>query len=170
MKKVFYILSLLAIVSCGVFSETSKEDSLNYMQGIDSIAIQASKSSITSEIQPGDQLAIAMSTNNGIALFEPGVGGTGQYSQGSQGATAVIGVSTYGQGSGGNTANNPAAVYIIESDSTVKLPSIGRIKLGGMTIRKAETFLEELLSDNYQKPFRRFHWHACPICFLFCRL
>jgi len=104
-------------------------------------------------IQPGDQLAIAMSTNNGIALFEPNVGGNGQNGQSSQGATAVIGVSTYGQGSGGNSVNSPASVYFIESDSTVKLPSVGRIKLGGMTIRKAETFLEDLLSDNYQKPF-----------------
>lgn len=104
-------------------------------------------------IQPGDQLAIAMSTNNGIALFEPSVGGNSQNSQVSQGATAVIGVSSYGQGSGVGTANNPAYVYFIESDSTVKLPSVGRIKLGGMTIRTAEVFLEELLSDNYQKPF-----------------
>ena len=101
-------------------------------------------------IQPGDQISIAMSTNNGIALFDPNP--TGNNNQQNVGSTAVIGSgSNIGNNSLGN--NNPISVYYIESDSTVKLPSVGRVKLGGMTLRQAETFMEELLSDDYQKPF-----------------
>ena len=43
--------------------------------------------------------------------------------------------------------------YLVEHDGVVKLPIIGRIKLAGMTLRKAERLLEETYAEFYKKPF-----------------
>lgn len=147
-KIYFLILASLifALNSCKVMTSTDMFKT-NPDYAFD--AVNAKNKEIT--IQPGDQISIAMSTNNGIALFDPNPTGSNNVNS-SVGATAVI-------GGGVNTSsnqlgnNNPISIYYIESDSTVKLPSVGRIKLGGMTLRNAETFLETLLSDDYQKPF-----------------
>jgi polysaccharide export outer membrane protein len=42
---------------------------------------------------------------------------------------------------------------VIESDGTIKLPLIGRVKLQGMTVREAEQFLETRFSEFYVGPF-----------------
>lgn len=43
--------------------------------------------------------------------------------------------------------------YLVEQDGLVKLPTIGRVKLSGMTLREAEMELEKLYSEYYIKPF-----------------
>lgn len=43
--------------------------------------------------------------------------------------------------------------YLVEQDGQVKLPTIGRVKLSGMTLREAEMELEKMYSDYYIKPF-----------------
>lgn len=43
--------------------------------------------------------------------------------------------------------------YLIESDGNVKLPVLGRIKLSGLTIREAETLLEEKYATFYVRPY-----------------
>ncbi|MBU0488283.1 MAG: polysaccharide biosynthesis/export family protein [Bacteroidetes bacterium] len=43
--------------------------------------------------------------------------------------------------------------YLVESDGTVKLPILGRVQLAGLTIREAETFLEEQYSSYFINPF-----------------
>ncbi len=81
-------------------------------------------------IQPNDRIAVQMATNEGHNLLEQ---------------------SFLQQG---NVARQPENQdYLIESDSLVKIPTLGRIKLGGMTIREAEDYLEGLFSENYQNPF-----------------
>lgn len=42
---------------------------------------------------------------------------------------------------------------IVETDGTVKLPSVGYVKLLGMSLREAEALLEEKYSVFYVKPF-----------------
>ena len=42
---------------------------------------------------------------------------------------------------------------LVESDGNVKMPMLGYIKLEGLTIREAETLLQEKYSDVYVKPF-----------------
>lgn len=42
---------------------------------------------------------------------------------------------------------------LVESDGNVKLPMLGYTKLAGLTIREAETLLQEKYSDVYVKPF-----------------
>ncbi len=88
------------------------------------------KSEKISIIQPNDRIAITMATNEGHNLLER------------------------------SFAQNPTSSrqtedqdYLIELDSLVKIPTLGRIKLGGMTIREAEDFLEGLFSENYQNPY-----------------
>jgi len=84
-------------------------------------------------IKPSDQLSIIMGTNNGLILLE----------------------STTGLEEPTKVQNQRGAemTYLVENDSTAKIPTIGRIKLGGLTIRAAEELLEEKFSINYQKPF-----------------
>jgi len=43
--------------------------------------------------------------------------------------------------------------YIIEQDGKVKLPVIGKIQLGGLTLKEAENKLEELYSKYFINPF-----------------
>jgi polysaccharide export outer membrane protein len=50
------------------------------------------------------------------------------------------------------TQNQPVT-YLVEFDGQVKLPSLGRITLSGMTIREAETLLEKKFSELYVDPF-----------------
>lgn len=43
--------------------------------------------------------------------------------------------------------------YLIEFDGKVKLPLLGRVYISGMTLREAETYLEEAFSLYYNKPY-----------------
>ncbi len=45
------------------------------------------------------------------------------------------------------------AEVTIESDGTIKMPMIGRIKIQGMTTKETEKKLEDLYSEFYVKPF-----------------
>lgn len=43
--------------------------------------------------------------------------------------------------------------YLVESDGVCKLPILGRTKMAGMTIKEAESMLEEKYASYYVKPF-----------------
>jgi polysaccharide biosynthesis/export protein len=43
--------------------------------------------------------------------------------------------------------------YQVEFDGLVKLPLLGRVRVGGMTIRQAELYLEERYAQYYNRPF-----------------
>jgi len=43
--------------------------------------------------------------------------------------------------------------YLVEFDGTIKLPTIGRTPIAGMTLREAEFMLEDIYSKYYNKPF-----------------
>lgn len=43
--------------------------------------------------------------------------------------------------------------YLVEADGNVKLPIVGKTKLSGLTIREAESFLEEKYSSFYIRPY-----------------
>ena len=57
------------------------------------------------------------------------------------------------EGTSNNLTLRRGFEYHVENDGTVKLPVLGRVKLNGMTIREAETFLEEKYTAYYNKPF-----------------
>lgn len=43
--------------------------------------------------------------------------------------------------------------YVVETDSMVNLPIVGRMKLAGMTLKEAEVMLEDKFSAFYNRPY-----------------
>lgn len=43
--------------------------------------------------------------------------------------------------------------YLVETDSTAKLPILGRVKIGGKTVREAELYLQEQYAYSFNNPF-----------------
>lgn len=77
-------------------------------------------------IQPFDKLSLKIFTNKGDRLID--VKGAGK------------------------SAQDPL-LYTVEYDGQVKVPTLGRISLGGMTIREAEKLLEEAYQNYFKEPF-----------------
>ena len=126
MKKIiFYIFLIACVLSCRPMGSPDMfETDKNYT------FCNFEKGNNTVIIQPNDRISVQMATNEGHNLLEQ---------------------SFLQQG---NIAKQPENQdYLIESDSLVKIPTLGRIKLGGMTLREAEDYLEGLFSENYQNPF-----------------
>ena len=66
----------------------------------------------------------------------------------------VLDISTSGGGNQTQIFNpNNSLSYIIQNDSLVKLPVIDTVNIVGMTIREAESYLEELYENFYVDPF-----------------
>ncbi|MGM0649696.1 MAG: polysaccharide biosynthesis/export family protein [Bacteroidota bacterium] len=82
-------------------------------------------------IKPFDKLALRITTNEGFALV--GLGGS--------------------SGGGGNKERQKGLQYLVEYDGLMKLPTLGRVKIAGKTIREAEKFLEEKYAKYYKEPF-----------------
>src|SRR6056297_2890651 len=85
------------------------------------------------KIKPFDKIAIRITTNDGYAL---------------------VGLANKQQNQGGgNSERQRGLEYLVEYDGLIKLPTLGRVKISGMTIREAEAFLEEEYSAYYKEPF-----------------
>lgn len=97
----------------------------------------------SAKLAPNNVLDFNFFTGNGHILVESGIG-----------ANTML-----GPGAGMGMRQNQFLMqqaqlpYIIDRDGTVKLPVIGRVKLEGLTLRDAETKLEELYSQYYNEPF-----------------
>jgi polysaccharide export outer membrane protein len=91
-------------------------------------------------LSPNNMLQFNFFTGNGHMLVEQGLG------------NGML-------GGGGGAQQNQMMMqrnqisYLIDRDGTAKMPVIGRVKLEGLTIREAETKLEELYSQYYNEPF-----------------
>lgn len=82
-------------------------------------------------IQPYDIISLSITTNEGYKLINAG-----------------------SDSRGGNRSNRKMEInYLVEYDGYVKVPTLGRVKLAGKTIREAEAFLEKKYGDFYKKPF-----------------
>ena len=87
-------------------------------------------------LSPNDIITFYLYTNDGFRIIDlQSLGSTGT------------------DGQNFNRNNNFQVRYIIEEDGYVKLPSLRRVKLAGMTVDEAEYFLEEQYSRDYIKPF-----------------
>jgi polysaccharide export outer membrane protein len=51
------------------------------------------------------------------------------------------------------TLASPALTYIVDVDGYVELPTLGKVKLSGMTITEAQDFLENAYSFQFNKPY-----------------
>lgn len=47
----------------------------------------------------------------------------------------------------------PTPHYLVEADSTVKLPVVGKVQLGGLTLLQADSLLELAYSEYYKDPY-----------------
>ncbi len=90
--------------------------------------------SLEYEISPYDRIQFNLFTNDGYKLID------------------IVGQE-------GNNAGNLQAIrqfgfdYLVEQDGYVKLPTLGRIKISGLTVREAQDMLEERYVEFYRKPF-----------------
>ena len=126
------MLVLLAMSSCTVnkdiMFQTPKDYAFDPIPAVDSIEYQ---------ISPDDRVQFSLFTNNGYKLID------------------VIGQQSASGGGGANAQSNRqfGLNYLIERDGLVKLPTLGRINLEGLSIIQAEKKLEELYSAYYKDPF-----------------
>jgi polysaccharide export outer membrane protein len=81
-------------------------------------------------LSPNDQINILMLTNDGFKLLD-----------------------LVGEDKISSTNLGSSIAYRVEFDSLVNLPILGRVKLGGLSLRQAEAFLEEEFSKYYVQPY-----------------
>lgn len=143
MKNFIYILSLLSFVSCGVFSTSSKKDTLNYLQDIDSIAVQVSKNVVNSTIQPGDQLMIFISAKD-LDVVKP-------FNQNFSSGQAIQETV-----SGGNMRQEPVTIggptYLVDSQGQIDFPILGLLTTSGKTVEDFKNELKQKLRMYIKEP------------------
>ena len=84
------------------------------------------------QVAPNDELNFNIYSNDGFKLID---------------ISAAAGTET------SSRLNRTGLNYKIEFDGTIKLPLLGRTKLEGLTVRQAETLLEEKYASFYNKPY-----------------
>ena len=92
-----------------------------------------------SRITPNNILTMNFFTGDGHMLVESGIGSsllTGSNSR-----------------SNSNSYGRNQISYLVDNDGTVKLPVLGRVELAGLSIREAESKLENMYSKYYNEPF-----------------
>lgn len=121
-------LLVLAITSCNVLNPSRM---LRTPKDFKFDTFADSLQSTEYRIAPNDELSFSIYTHNGEKMVEL--------------------MSTSG---GGTQAGQSVGLkYMVEHDGMVKLPIIQRVKIGGMTLREAETFLEGEYANYLNKPF-----------------
>ncbi len=85
-------------------------------------------------IKPGDILTFQLFSNQGFKIID---------------------LSTLDEGTQGNQRLNAQTSfpYLVEADSLINLPIIGRIQIAGYDLKEAEMLLENKYSDYYQEPY-----------------
>jgi polysaccharide biosynthesis/export protein len=85
---------------------------------------------VETRLNPNDQISMLLLTNDGFKLLD------------------LVGEDRLTNNQLGNSIN-----YRVEYDGLVNIPFLGRVKLGGLTMREAEMFLEEEFAKYYIQPF-----------------
>ncbi len=128
MKKLLIILfALLTLSGCTFLRpDIMLKTPKNYVYSpiTDTISIKESK------IGPNDLIDFRLFSNDGFKLID-----------------------LTGTNAGLANSQSGSIQYLIETDGTVKLPVLGSTKLSGLTIREAQSLLEEKYSQYYVKPF-----------------
>lgn len=126
---VFLVLMLLSFGSCRTLQPS---DMFKTDETYPVASFEPSKTEYI--IKPYDKISLRVVSNVGESFF-----GTGSMS--SEG-----GASSYQR-------NQNGFEFPVEFDGMVKIPILGRVKVSGMTVREAETFMEEQYSDYFVDPF-----------------
>ncbi|MFT4601086.1 MAG: polysaccharide export outer membrane protein [Arenicella sp.] len=123
-------LSTLVIQSCGINSNLLLRTDKDY-QFADVDSLNATKNDY--QIDKNDILQLRFFTNDGFKLLD---------------------IATL-EGNSQNQLFNPnnSLNYVIQNDSMVNLPVLGKVNLVGESIREAEKHLSDLYSADYVDPF-----------------
>ncbi len=131
---IFWVLIALAATSCNINKDILFKTPTDFTYDEVSDTLKAS-----STISPSNILSFSFFTGNGHLLVEQGLG------------SSVLGSSGGIDRNYLNTRNQ--ILYLVDEDGTVKMPVLGRVALAGLTVREAETLLEDLYSVYYNDPF-----------------
>jgi len=102
-------------------------------------------------IQPNDLLAVRVYTNNGERIIDPN--GELQFgTPGGQLSTGANGSRTLATG-GGQAASSGDSEFPVQTDGTVRLPLINRIKVTGYTLLQADSLLKVRYEEFYKGVF-----------------
>lgn len=143
MKNILYIIPLLLVTSCGIISKSPKDNSLNYMRDIDSIAIQASKNATKSTVQPSDLLMIFISAKD-LDVVKPF---NQNYSSGQAVQESMP---------GGNLRQDAVSIagptYLVDSNGQIDFPILGEISVTGKTLEEFKYDLKKKLRLYIKEP------------------
>jgi polysaccharide export outer membrane protein len=128
LKKLFYLLLLIGLSSCHVLRpslmlKTPKNYKYDTLPKMPEVAYK---------ISANDILEFKMYSNDGFKLID---------------MTTLEGSTV------SNASIRRGFEYHVAYDGTVKLPVLGIVPVKGLTVREAESFLEEKYSVFYNKPF-----------------
>ncbi len=135
MNKLKYLFLLLVIAAASCTS-SKKVIYLNDLSAADSAALKEAKNVFETPIQKNDQLWITVGGSNPADL--PVLNS----------ASGFVGTASAGSG-GSNTAT---VGYLVESDGTIQLPYLGKIKVEGLTRVQVEDMLTEKFKDYTKNP------------------
>ncbi len=124
-RSVYFIFLLIFIAGCKVFvpSQMLRQEKYPISQFPDTLKQKEYR------IAPNDVLQINVFTNNGEKIIDP------------------VGDDL------GKAAQTSTLTYLVEYDGLVKLPVLGRTLIGGLTLREAESMLEQKYSVYFNYPF-----------------
>ena len=135
-KLILYILVAFAVSSCSTLDKSRMlKTPTNYKFKAFADSINYKK---PYKIAVDDEVAIQMYSNDGYSIIQLTTGGAGG-GNGSAGGNV-------GGGAGGNS-------YKVRTDSTIKVPLIGRIKVAGLSLAEVEAKIELKLVNQFNSPF-----------------
>ena len=143
MKNLIYLFSFTLLCSCGIFPRESADNSLNYLNNIDSVALTASQNNSLSTIQPGDQLVIVVSAKDQdvVKPFNQ------NFSSGQLVEEALA---------GGNMRQQPAPItgptYVVDTQGNIDFPIIGTLNTDGKTLEEFKVVLKQAISRYIKNP------------------
>lgn len=133
-----YVASLFILLAYGLSScQTYRQNILFTTEGkvasefVDRSVLEAESSYI---IKPFDYLQIAVYTNKGERIIDPNF-------------ELVV------EKMGNQAQGRPAPHYLVQVDSMVMLPIIGKVKLAGLTLPQADSLLVVAYGEYYKAPY-----------------
>lgn len=123
MKKILFYLVMIFLASCSVPNRMFKTEK-EYSFAADS----AEADTMPYLIQPNDRLELHIFSNDGFKLIDLTQTGT-------EGAQTVM------------------MTYLVESNGEAKFPVIGKVHVGGLTVKDAENILQDKYKKYYNDPF-----------------
>jgi len=134
-KLILYILIAFAVSSCSTLDKSRMlKTPTNYKFKAFADSINYKK---PYKIAVDDEVAIQMYSNDGYSIIQLTTGGAG-----GNGNRGVGG----NRGADGNS-------YKVRTDSTIKVPLIGRIKVAGLSLAEVEEKIELKLVNQFNSPF-----------------